>query len=284
MLVKKKIVSLIVIIFLSIVLILSMALFLISLNKSYRIQAEITSKCQEINSFTERIKLPLTKDSVRFLEDKQNDLKNIYSRFKLAFASPLSEEISEEELDPLQFKERLIQLQKKLREDANMHNLTLPSSLGFAKYETELSEASEIPDLIRRLKLLEELVYKMIDSKVYSLDGIDFPAVEKKERRPAPPTQPRRTANRRTGFVRPAVTHAAVKAEEEEDIYFEIPVLLKIECTNSRLVSLLYQLRVSPFVFVVDDLDVVQAQAEEGELMAEKRLEANLVIRAIAVN
>lgn len=260
---KRNLISFIIIIFLSMTLLLSITLFFMSLAKNSRIKAEIASKCDGIKKIAEKSKMPISKESLLFLGDEQNKLKNAYSRFKLALGSSLSEEVAEEESDPLQFKERLIQTQKKLRKDADEHNLLLPESLGFAKYETKLSEPFEIPDLIRRLKVIEELIYIMTLTGIDSLDEIHF--AEKGAKKKALP-----------------LLDIAVKGKK--DIYFDIPVSFKIGCTSSKLIDLLYKLRLSQFIFIVDDLDMERAQAGyDKEVAVEERLKTSLSIRAIVL-
>jgi len=225
------------------------------LTKDSQLEEEISSKYKVINALVKKSKMPITEESVILLKDEHSKLNNIYTRFKLAIASPLNEEISEKELDPLKFKEKLIQAQKKFREEAAGRNLSLPESLGFSKYETELSNPVEIPDLIKRLKILEELIYTIARANVDSLYEI--------------------------GFTNKGAKESSLK----KGIYYDIPVSLKINCTSSELVQFLYKLRVSPFVFVVDDLDIEKGQDSlDKSEVAKGSLIANLSIRAIVIN
>jgi hypothetical protein len=278
----------------------SIVVFFLALAKHSRITAEISSKCETINKYAKKSKMPITKESVLALMDEQGKLKNVYSRFKLAFTSPLNEETSEEELDPLQFKERLIQIQKKLREDAERYNLSVPDSLGFTKYERELSKPSEIPRLIMQLKVLEELIYIMTLSNIDSLQEINFitPTEIKKD------TKPRRHHRRKHIKKRveaefsgdgkeilelhkgtPSSEQAIEEAGQKTYIYFDVPVTFSIICASSELIDFLYKLRVSPFIFVVDDLDVAKTEANlNKDIENRKSLEANFVVRAIVLN
>lgn len=251
---KRNLLSILIIISLAIAILTSMTILFTFLLKHFSAKSEIASKCESINKLTEKSGMPLTKESLIFVTDEENKLKNIYSRFKLALESPMNEEIAEEELDPLQFKERLIQIQKKLREDAAMYNLTLPESLGFAEYETELSKPSEIPDLIMRLRVLEEVIYTITLSGIDSLHEIHFVEEE----------------------------------AEEEAIYFDLPVSFGVGCTSSKLINLLYRLRLSAFNFTIDDLDIKSTQApsnkgDDKEAATDREIVASLSIRAIAL-
>lgn len=264
MILKRNLLSLIIVALLLMTLLLSIALFSVSLAKNFRIKSEVASKCEAISEFTERNRMPIIEESIIFLTEKRDKLKNIYSRFKLALASPLEEEVPSEELDPLKFKERLIQTQKRLRKDAGKHNLSLPESLGFAKYETALSEPSEITDLIRRLKVLEELVYTMIFAGVGSLDEIRF-------------------ANK--GVKKDVLPLLDTAAAEGGDIYFDVPVSFRISCASLKLIDFLYRLKSSSFVFIIDDLDIDRTQtSSDKDEAAKRRLKASLSIRAIALN
>jgi len=264
MVLKRDLFSGIFIIFLFGGCILSAVLFSKSLTKDSQLEEEISSKYKAINALVKKSKMPITEESVILLKDEHSKLNNIYARFKLAIASPLNEEISEKELDPLKFKEKLIQAQKKLREEAAGRNLSLPESLGFSKYETELSNPVEIPDLIKRLKILEELIYTIARANVDSLYEIDF-------------------TNK--GAKAASQIDAAKESSLKKGIYYDIPVSLKINCTSSELVQFLYKLRVSPFVFVVDDLDIEKGQDSlDKSKVAKGSLIANLSIRAIVIN
>ena len=76
-----------------------------------------------------------------------------------------------------------------------------------------------------------------------------------------------------------------VAAKEGTAVYYDIPVSFKIGCTNSKLIDFLYKLRLSPFVFVIDDLDIESAQVSyDKDEVAARRLKASFSIRAIAIN
>jgi hypothetical protein len=259
MVLKRNLVSFITVGIFIFALILSIVLFSVSLAKNIRIKADVYSKCGSIDRFVEESKMPLTEKSVAFLNNEQDRLKNLYSRFKLAFSSPLQEEIPEEDLEPLRFKEKLIQAQKKLRYEAEQNNLLLPQSMGFAKYETELSEPSEIPDLLKRLKVIEELIQSMANSGIGSLDEINFAEREIKGESPK--------------------SGAKTTDVEEADIYYDIPISFKIECTSLELMDFLNGLESSPIIFIVDDLDIESGNNEAGNIV-----KASLSLKAIALN
>jgi hypothetical protein len=74
-------------------------------------------------------------------------------------------------------------------------------------------------------------------------------------------------------------------ATKETDIYSDVPVSFKIGCTNPELVDFLYRMRVSQFVFVVDDLDIEAPKSVSGEGSASRQqIKAALSIRAIVIN
>ena len=255
---KKNVLSVVIICFLGIILVLFITAFGLSLAKNADITEQISKKYSDINKYVDRSKMPITEKSVLFLIEERNRLKNVYSRFKLAFITPLTEEIPEESIDPLQFKERLVQTQKKLRKDAEGYDLVLPESLGFTKYETELSDASEIPALIRRLRVLEELIFHMGLSGIDSLSELSF-------------------------------IGELVKKEEDSvkvvGLSFDIPVSFKINCVASELVDFLYKLRVSHFTLIVEDIDIKKiADASDEDMAVTSVLEVNFLINAVAIN
>jgi len=260
MTIKKNLFSIIMIMALSIVLTFAIAVFFVSMTRSFACKAEINAKCGDIDKIAKKSSMPLSKESLIFLTDEYNRLKSVYSRFKLALESPLNDEATDEELEPLKFKERLIQAQKKLREDARMHNLTVPKSLGFAKYETELTDPPEIRSLIRRIDILEEIMYIILESGVGTLNEIDFAVV---------------SSNAKEGEGE----GSGRKQAESSDI----PVYVSIGCTSPKLINFLYRLRVSQFNFVVDDVDITSEEDKERRSRL-KRLNAGLSIRAVILN
>ncbi|MBL7071185.1 MAG: hypothetical protein ISS26_03310 [Candidatus Omnitrophica bacterium] len=273
--VKKNTFSLILMAVLLMVLLLSVAFLFVSLAKNIAVKAEVGAKCEEINKIAQKSDLPLSKESVAFLADEHTRLKNIYSRFLLALVSPLDEEINEEDLDPLQFKERLIQTQKKLREDARINNLLLPASLGFAKYETELTDPTDIPGLIKRLKVLEEIVHLMSLSGLVTINEISF--AEENENR----------SERNTGRGQKKQDEAKnpESPAEPKAVFSDVPVYLRIGCTNTELIKFLYKLRVSQFNFIVDDLDIQLDEENSGRGgLRSKMLNADLAVRAMTLN
>lgn len=263
MLLKRNLSSIVVICVLTAALLFAAGLFIFFTLEDVKINKEIADKSRTIDGFVKKSKMPLTENSVSFLEDERNKLKGAYSRLKLALTSPLSEEIPPEYIDPLYFKEKMIQTHKKLREDAKNFSLALPDSFGFAKYETQLSDPAEIPYLLNKLKVLEELIYLMTLTGVSSLDEMSFIGEDTKKEAPS--------------------AHAG--GPEKEKIYEEIAVSFKITCTYSQLVDFLYRLKVSPFIFLVDDLDINKTKdVLDTDQAAESRLKAAFLIKAEVIN
>lgn len=252
--------------------------FFTALRKNAQITADLASKCKMIASLAEKSKMPITKESEIFLIDEQKKLKNLYGRFRLALTSPLGEKPSADELDSLKFKERLIQTQKGLREEARRHNLSLPKSLGFAKYETELSKPHEIPYLIKQLKTLEELINTMISSNIDSLYEINFAeAVAKKDKRLE--VQDGEAAELNIGETpQPGVI------SKENSFFYDIQASFKIGCTSNKLIDFLYKLRISPYFFIVDDMDIEASREGEGRVASVGSLKASFSIRAVVLN
>ncbi len=246
------------------------------------------------NAYTEKSKMSLSKKSIELLTEERNKLKGLYSRFELALRSPLDEEASAADLDSLQFKEKLIQIQKKLREDANMYDLRLPESLGFSKYETELSDSSEIPHLIKRLNVLEELIYIMAIADIESLDKIEFAEKEddKKASKKTAPKEVREIAGRNVSqlnlpggmqIIR-GTEGEIVTQEDKASTYSDIPISFVMNCTSSTLVSFLHKLGLSPLIFVVEDMDIKRARDfTDQDKSAEEKLKVNFSIKAIVL-
>ncbi len=287
MIMKRDLLSRAVIIALSGVLVFLAAVFGLAMVKGMKTAKEITAMNSAIDTFTKRSKMPLTEESILFLTDERNKLKSVRGRLKLALASPLAEDVPAENVDPLQFKERLIQVQKKLKEEAKESSLSLPELLGFSKYETELLERGEILVLRKRLAVLEELVYLMTLSRVVSLDEISFMGEDlAKETAPAKPAEDAFRARDRitTDFKKNApvpADSAAGKGARNENFCDEIRVSFKITCAYSSLIEFLYKMRVSSFIFIVDDLDVTKAKDTlDKDEAAESMIQANFLVKA----
>ncbi|MFH0839673.1 MAG: Amuc_1100 family pilus-like protein [Candidatus Omnitrophota bacterium] len=255
MVLKRNLLSVMIIAVLACTLLLLTIILGLAMIKEAKTKKEIAAKSVAIDNFAKKSKMPLTEESISFLTDERNKLKSAYSRLKLALTSPLAEDMPRESMDSLQFKERLVQTQKKLREEAKEFSLSLPDSLGFTKYETELSTRGEIPALWRRLKVLEELIYLMTLSDVASLNEISFIGDDL----PKGPAQP----------------------AQSENFYDEVKVSFKINCTYSGLIKFLYKMRASSFIFIVDDLDITRAKDTlDKDEAAESMLQANFLVKA----
>lgn len=261
---KRNLFSVVVMGALTAALLFTAGLFVFFMLQDAKIDKEIMLKSGVIDGFVKKSKMPLTEDSIFFLEDERSKLKSAYSRLKLALMSPLSEEIPLEGMDSLQFKEKLVQMQKKIREEAKDSSLALPGLLGFTKYETELSDPAKIPYLSKKLKVLEELIYLMTLTGVASLDEISFIGedVEKEE-----------------------ASLTMLPAPKKTKVYEEIAVSFRITCTYSGLTDFLYKLKVSPFIFVVDDLDINKTKdALDNDQAAKSMLQASFLVKAEAIN
>lgn len=274
MVAKRNTFSIVIISMLAVIIILSIAFFISLLVKNFAIRKELNSADKILNDLVKQSKYPLTKEAVIFLADEHNRLKNIYSRYRMALESPLNEEVSKAEIEPLQFKERLIQTQKKLREDANLHKLTLPESLGFSEYETKLIELSEIPSLIKKLKVLEEIIYIAWSSGVDNVYEVNFNPGEK-NKSGAGLTQ--------AGKSKKGIVPELDLAKKEKDVYFDIPVFLRLGCSSQKLLNFLYRLRLSQFNFAVDNL-AMEIKNEDGDKTKIGKLTVSMSIRTVALN
>ncbi|MDP3790247.1 MAG: Amuc_1100 family pilus-like protein [Candidatus Omnitrophota bacterium] len=281
MILKRNLFSVTIIGILAAALLFAVGLFVFFMLQDAKIGKEIMTTSGTIDGFVKKSKMPLTENSVSFLEDERNKLKSAYSRLKLALTSPLGEEMPPEGMDSLQFKERLIQTQKKLCEEGKDFSLALPDSLGFTKYETELSDSAEIPHLLKRLKVLEELIYLMTLTGVASLDEISFVGEDiKKEEAPVLSVPALPDIGNEAGAL-PTLPPEPKKTK----IYEEITVSFKITCSYSKLMDFLYRLKVSPFIFVVDDLDINKTKdALDKDQAAESMLQAAFLVKAELVN
>ncbi len=257
---RRNAFSILVIVILTVILVAFVVLFMLALSRNTYLASEITSKCRIINEYVQKTEMPLSEESIALLTEELNRLKSVYQRFKLALHSPLYGKEAENQLDPLQFKERLIQTQKRLGKEATAHGMALPSSLGFTRYETELSKPEEIPNLLQRLKILEELISAMLSSKIETLHNISFKTA------PVPKLQKKKRSKKTFPYTR------------------EIPFSLTIGCSHENLVQFLYNMRLSSYVFTVGDLDIIRenkpASHSEGEPV---KLRVEMDVKAVII-
>ncbi|MBN1870941.1 MAG: Amuc_1100 family pilus-like protein [Candidatus Omnitrophica bacterium] len=221
-------------------LLLSLALFLVSFAKSSKLNRELSSKYEMISTFVERSKVPLSEESIKTLASDRDKLKEIYEGLK-----PLVEPYKiEGNIDPLYFKELLIQVQKKLRSETTAKNIILPNSLGFKEYETELSRPEEIPDLVNKLKILEDLVRMTVDAGVKTVTYINFDDFEDLKR------EKEQYKRRSHGRADPKASDGA------NELYAEVPVSLDVQCSVKELLELLYKMRASSHNFVISKVAI----------------------------
>ncbi len=262
---KKSTLSYIAIGILSLSLLLSALLCVLAVMRSAKLGHKISAQCERISRFARTTKMPIVQDSIDFLDAERERLKNLHGRFSLALASPLSDTPSEESLEPLMFKERLVQIQKKLRQDATQAGMALPDSLGFSEYETRLSEKDEIPGLLKRLKVLEEVIYLAADSGINAIGEVDFPMpdTQGKDKKKAPGTVKKRVRSSPIPSLPGPMDRGPARHDEtagnvtDNDVFGQIPFETTFRANSPEMMTFLYKLRRSPYNVVITDFSIV---------------------------
>lgn len=100
------------------------------------------------------------------LENEHRKLKEIFEGVK-----------SRENLavNPLYFKQRLFDVQDKLREMAKKQKVSLPPSLGFEDYELKLPDVSQVSVLMQELVMVEEVLTRLMGDGISSVKKIELP-------------------------------------------------------------------------------------------------------------
>jgi len=257
------------------VLLISVIFFVISMIKNAKLNGEFSSKCRMIDSFVKQSKMPVTEESIENLKVELKRLDEAYKTLRPFMRSPLTKNRAVKKLDPLRFKERLIQTQKKLRAQALKNNLIIGGTLGFSRYETELPSQDQIPELYNRLEILEELLTIFTHTGIESLERIEFENIPK-----SGPDDKKKAASRKKRRSGPGTPYE----EQKPEFYSQIPIYVVINCTTAQAIDILYQMRVSPCLFEVKEMDLLGKEVKEGprEGIAEKILTARIILQAIA--
>ena len=91
-----------------------------------------------------------------------------------ATCTPLADQTLRHELSPLVFKQRLFSVQDELRHQAAAQGVGMPQALGFEQYGLEVPAAQMLPRLHGELLVLEDLVGRLIASRISRITALSF--------------------------------------------------------------------------------------------------------------
>lgn len=110
----------------------------------------------------ERLKLNKLK-----LEEKYIDFAEIF------LANSMQDKLIP--ITPLSFKQKLFDVQDKIKDKAKNLKIVLPESLGFKEYEIDVPQQEKTPFLFKELLLAEEMVNLLLESQVFEIKNVEFP-------------------------------------------------------------------------------------------------------------
>ncbi len=241
----------------SVIFILILAIFvlvsLFYLGRTVKISASLSSsrnkKLKLINYFCQKKPFPPSETLLEYYRDKKEKTSEYYKSFYSLFVSSWNK-MPRSVPEPLKFKEKLFKLQLKITKKAHARKLTIGEGalyFGFDKYETEIPQASDIPDLMVELQVVEELTSLMVQSHITSLERIRI--LEPQDKTLSHEKQP---------FVR------------------IFPIQMIFEANSKDFIKFLSLCAKSDFIFVLSDMHIYQSELEKKTLKADILL--NLVI------
>ena len=194
----------------------------------------------------EAAKFSATKETLLFLNKKYKMLKTICEETEKILITPQARMPLPEELPAagVEFKKILSNTKRNISREAQNANLLIPSSIGFAEYNDRIPEKEELPDLMRKLRIAEELITLMRRAGVSALTDITFLT-------PVDKDFPGRGAG----------------------CYREFPVKVSLRATQKSLAQFMDKVRVSDYLFVVNRTEITKS-----DTATEKSIGANLEI------
>ena len=208
--------------------------FASSLAKKYSLEGKIVEEIQRIDNFR------MTKDAaptlawIDYLTKKEKSLDNIYVEAGLLNDKP-SSFMPKDLIEPLKFKEKIFEKQKEMRKKVYANQLELKEeaiSFGFREYETKIPTELEVPNLTKELDIIEEAVELMCLSHIETLSSVEFLSYKDNE----------------------------LKTTRGNIDYRVFPVKISTISSVGNLVDLLYRISSSEYIFITEELNIVQSE------------------------
>jgi hypothetical protein len=173
---------------------------------------------------------------IDFLKEKSARLKADYETHMLPVLNSPALHYPQDKLDFYQCRQRISDEETSCRNECK-DRVQLPDSLGLDEYKESIFAESEIPNLLKKIELLDEVKRLALDSEITNLLRIGFPPI----------------GGITTFSGDPGMS------------YRDFPVNIVVEGEIASVVKLLYNIRKSRFAFLVKDFKVVPVESAKME-------------------
>ena len=230
-LIKKNLVTFIIIGVLFLGVVVSSVVFMLSLKRKNTVENKIKSELFFLQGFKMAKENAPTSEWVDYLNKKSQMLQETFDSIMVKLDKPPTR-MPESVKESLKFKEEIFETQKKLRDKAYAKQLELREgaiSLGFKEYEKKIPQEEEVPNLTKQIDIIQELIHLMCISKVETVEKIEF--YDYKD--------------------------YTLESENKDKITLRVFfVKLELVASVKNLAEFFYWLSKSDFIFIVEELNV----------------------------
>lgn len=208
--------------------------FASGLGKKYSLDGKIQKEMRLLDSFKTIKDAAPTLKWIDYLSKKEKLFDKIYVDAGLLYDKPESF-MPKDIIEPLKFKEKIFKKQKEMRKKAYSSQLELKEeavSFGFKEYETKIPTEAEVPNLTKKLDIIQKVVNLMCLSHIETLSSVEF------------------------------LAHRDDKLETiRGNINYRV-FSLRLSTTSSvkKLVDLLFKISTSDYIFITEELNVAQSE------------------------
>ena len=233
-LLQKNLIFFIVTAALLLVVIIAGGNFASSLGKKYSMEGKIQEEMRLLDSFRIIKGAAPTLRWIDYLTKKEKLFDEIYVDANVLYDKPASF-MPKNIIEPLKFKEKIFKKQKEMRKKAYSSQLELKEeaiSFGFKEYETKIPRKAEVPNLTKKLDIIQEVVNLMCFSHIETLSSVEFLAYK----------------DDKLETIRGNVNYRVFS--------------LKVNTTSSvkNLIDLLFGISTSNYIFITEELNVEKSE------------------------
>lgn len=261
---RKNLTSVIFILILAIFVLVSLFYLGRTVKESASLSSSRNKKLKLINYFCQKKPFPPSETLLEYYRNKKEKNSEYYKSFHTLFVSDWNK-MPRSVLEPLKFKEKLFKLQSKITKKARARKLTIGDGalyFGFDKYESEIPQASDIPDLMVELQAVEELTSLMMQSHITSLERVRILEPQDK-------TLPLEELGR-------SIPVDKILSSEKQPFVRIFPIQISFEANSKDFIKFLSLCAKNDFIFVLSDMHIYRFESEKKTLRADILL--NLVI------
>lgn len=242
MLLKKNLTSIILILILAIFILISLFYLGGTVRENASLSFLKNKKLKLIDYFCKKEPFPPSEVLLEYYRDKKEKISEHYKSFYTLLVSPWNK-MPRSVSEPLKFKEKLFKSQSKIIKKAKGKGLVIGEGglyLGFDRYETEIPQSNDIPDLMVELQAMEELTSLMMQSQILTLERVRILEPQNKT-----------LSNEKQPFVR------------------IFPIQLGLEANFESFITFLNLCGKSDFIFVLSDMRIYRSQSESKTIKAD---------------